>query len=86
VSSGSAPAAIMIAPCTQWRRFECPALPRAGFLGQHPLGETLDLEPVSPTRSALQVGVGRELPEHRSGVGGARCVMRTKEVGDGVHW
>ena len=33
VSSGSAPAAISTAPCTQWRRLECPTLPRAGDSG-----------------------------------------------------
>ena len=46
VSSGSAPAAIMIAPCPRCRRFEWPTLPSAGFSGS-----ILSASPSSSSRS-----------------------------------
>jgi len=53
-----------------------------GVLGQHPLRETVEREPVSPTRSARQVRIGRKLQERRGGIGGVIFVMRAKHVGD----
>ena len=55
-----------------------------GVLGQHPLSEPVDLESISPTRSAREVRVGRKVHEHRGRMGGAICVKRAEHVGDVV--
>jgi hypothetical protein len=71
VSSGSAPAAIRTAPCTQWRRFECPTFPGCGVLGQPLRGEPFEREPFCPARSARKIGVGRQFQQDRRRIFGA---------------
>ena len=53
-----------------------------GVLGQHPLRETVDIEPVRPTRSARQVRIGCKLHERRSWIRRAFSMTRAKYVGD----